>query len=178
MEIIQILKNMGQLFFDAESIYEISKPYLKFVTDGRTSPKQYDPSTFSKLGPTWGHKKSKGVIVISALRLSCYLLLNHGTKSNQIWCVIYTHEWGVQQHTYFWPHPLGRGQGQISLNFNNKVNFDDVITNKRYKTYQRGFLFFPLGHAWECPEGQKFTFKNMVMWHIKLTGMMSRTECK
>ena len=27
---------MGQLFFDAESIYEISKPYLKVVTDGRT----------------------------------------------------------------------------------------------------------------------------------------------
>ena len=27
---------MGQLFFDAESIYEISKPYLKFVTDERT----------------------------------------------------------------------------------------------------------------------------------------------
>ena len=27
---------MGQLFFTAESIYEISKPYLKLVTDGRT----------------------------------------------------------------------------------------------------------------------------------------------
>ena len=115
-EIIQILKNMGQLFFDAESIYEISKPYLKFVTDGRTSPKQYDPSTFSKLGPTWGHKKSKGVIVISALRLSCYLLLNHGTKSNQIWCVIYTHEWGVQQHLFL-ASPPGEGSRSNIIKF-------------------------------------------------------------
>ena len=44
---------MGQLFFDAESIYEISKPYLELVTDGRmhgrTSPKQYAP---------WGIKQS------------------------------------------------------------------------------------------------------------------------
>ena len=48
---------MGQIFFDEEPIYEISKPYLKFLTDGRThasthgrtSPKQYAPLTFSKL---------------------------------------------------------------------------------------------------------------------------------
>ena len=26
---------MGQLFFDEESIYEISKPYLNFVADGQ-----------------------------------------------------------------------------------------------------------------------------------------------
>ena len=30
---------MGQLFFDAECIYEILKPYLKLVTDGRTDGK-------------------------------------------------------------------------------------------------------------------------------------------
>ena len=40
---------MGQLFFYAESIYENSKPNLKFVIDGRmdgrTSPKPYAPST-------------------------------------------------------------------------------------------------------------------------------------
>ena len=29
-------KNTGQLFFDEESINEISKPYRKFVMDGRT----------------------------------------------------------------------------------------------------------------------------------------------
>ena len=33
---LDLKKNMGQLFFDAESIYEISKPYVKVVTDGRT----------------------------------------------------------------------------------------------------------------------------------------------
>ena len=27
---------MGQLFFEGECIYEISKPYLKLVSDGRT----------------------------------------------------------------------------------------------------------------------------------------------
>ena len=31
---------MGQLFFNEESIYEISKPYLKFVTGRRTDPGQ------------------------------------------------------------------------------------------------------------------------------------------
>ena len=55
-------KNTGQLFFGAESIYEISNPYLKLVTDGRTvartharkhgqtSPTQYAPSTYFKVG--------------------------------------------------------------------------------------------------------------------------------
>ena len=50
----------------------------------------------------------------------------------------------------FWPGPWGPGEGskgQISLTFNNKVNFKDfytklnlyVLTNKRDKTYQAGF---------------------------------------
>ena len=29
-------KNMCEFIFDEESIYEISEPYLKFWTDGRT----------------------------------------------------------------------------------------------------------------------------------------------
>ena len=42
---------MGQLFFDEESIYEISKPYLKFVMDGRTEkPKTICPFNFFKVG--------------------------------------------------------------------------------------------------------------------------------
>ena len=54
-------------------------------------------------------------ILIASFHLSvcplCYLLLNHWTKSNQIWCVSYSHEWGMQQH-FFIPTPgaLGRGQ--------------------------------------------------------------------
>ena len=35
-EIIQIKKYIGQLFFDEESIFESSKPYLQFVTYGST----------------------------------------------------------------------------------------------------------------------------------------------
>ena len=50
---------------------------------------------------------------------SRYLLLNHWTKSNQIWCVGCSHKWGVQRHIFFCPAPLGPGEGpkgQISLN--------------------------------------------------------------
>ena len=58
---------------------------------------------------------------------------------------------------FFAPPPgaLGRGQKvkyhlisitkSISKIF--KSNFVGVLTNERYKTYQKGFLFCPLGHA-------------------------------
>ena len=42
-----------------------------------------------------------------SVRPSRYLLLNHWTKFNQIWCVGCSHEWGVQRHIFFWPRPLG-----------------------------------------------------------------------
>ena len=65
---------------------------------------------------------------------------------------------GVRNSKYFWDPPpgaLGRGpKGQISFNFNNRVNFKDflpnfvyVLTNERYKTYQTKFLFFHLVHG-------------------------------
>ena len=60
----------------------------------------------------------------------CYLRLNHCTEFNQIWCVSYSHEWGVQRHI-FWPHPLDPGEGskgQISFIFNYKVHFKDFYT--------------------------------------------------
>ena len=45
------LKNTGQLFFYAESIYEALSQICKDRhTDGRTSPKQYDPLFFFKIG--------------------------------------------------------------------------------------------------------------------------------
>ena len=63
----------------------------------------------------------------------------------------------MQRQTFFGPAPWGSGEGskgQISFNFNYKVNFKDffpnfvrVLTNERYKTYQTGFSFCPLGHA-------------------------------
>ena len=42
-------------------------------------------------GGTWGYLGAK--IKFCPL---CYLLLNHWTKLNQIWCVSYSHEWGAQ----------------------------------------------------------------------------------
>ena len=96
---------------------------------------------------------------------------------------------------FFGPAPWGPGEGskgQISFNFNYKVNFKDfytklvcVLTNERNKTYQTGFSFCSLGHAlgvglWGAggAQGVKKKNSNMVMWYIKSTGMMSRTECK
>ena len=55
-----------------------------------------------------------------------HLLLNCWTESNQIWFVASLHEWGVQEHIYFWPAPMGPGEGskgQITVKFNYKVNF-------------------------------------------------------
>ena len=90
-----------------------------------------------------------------SVRPLCYLLLNHWTKFNQIWCVSYSHEWSAQRKKIFGPHPLGRGQKVkyhlISITKSiSKIfipNFVCVLTNERYKTYQTGFLFCRLGHA-------------------------------
>ena len=64
---------------------------------------------------------------------------------------------GCAKAHFFWPRPLGPGEGpkgQISFNFNFKVNFKDFLTklcvsltHERYKTYQTGFSFGRLGHA-------------------------------
>ena len=104
----------------------------------------------SPRGGTWGYLGAK-IKFRPAVCPLCYLLLNHWTKFNQIWCVSYSHEWSVQRKKN-----LGPGEGsksQILFNFNYKVNFKDfipnfvcVLTNERYKTYQTGFLFCRLGH--------------------------------
>ena len=116
--------------------------------------------------PTLLFKKRQGycnrlrLSVRLSIRPSRYLLPNHWTKSNRIWCVSCSHEWGVQRHI-FWPRPLGPWggpKGQISLNIIKfqlqsqfqrffKTNFVCLLTNERYKTYQTGFSFGRLGHA-------------------------------
>ena len=79
-------------------------------------------------------KKSVGDIAIASVHLSVrpsrYLPLNHWTKSNQIWCVGCSHEWGMQRHIFFGPAPWGPGEGpnQISLKLNYKVNLKDFLT--------------------------------------------------
>ena len=60
-----------------------------------------------------------------------------------------------------------------------------VLTNERYKAYQMVFLLRRLGHApggdfgaLGAPGGKNCFISNMVNWHIKSTGMTSKTECK
>ena len=114
-------------------------------------------------------KKAKGILLSPpSVRPSvcplCYLLLNHRTNFNQIWCVSYSHEWGAQRKKKNLAPPpgaLGRGQKVkhhlISITkSNSKIfipNFVCVLTNEIYKTYQTGFLFCLLGHALGVGQG-------------------------
>ena len=77
----------------------------------------------------------------------CYVLLNHWTKFNQIWCVN-----GARNDNFFGPAPWGPGEGskgQISFNFNYKVIFKDFytklcVTNVRYQNISDGiFILLP-----------------------------------
>ena len=89
------------------------------------------------------------------------------------------------------PCALGRGQKvkylisitkSISKTF--IPNFVCVLTNEIQNISDAIFILLPrscprggtLGRC-GCPGGQTF-FSNIVMWHIKLTGMTSKTECK
>ena len=95
---------------------------------------------------------------------------------------------------FFGPAPWGPqewSKGQISFNFNYKVNFKDFFTKlcvcshklKILNISDGIFILSPgscprggtLGRR-GCPGGQKNS--NMVMWYIKSTGMASRRECK
>ena len=59
MEIIRNLKNKDQLFLIWNPSMKFQNLILKFkCTHGRTGPKQYAPSTFSKL---WGIKRQQGM---------------------------------------------------------------------------------------------------------------------
>ena len=88
------------------------------------------------------------------------------------------------RHNLFGHHPppcLGEGpKGQISLNFNYKVNFKDfkpnsvcLLTNERYNTYKTRFAFGRSGlHGWDLGllgEGSNITFSEQghVAYQIK-----------
>ena len=50
------------------------------------------------------------------------------SKFNQIWCVSNLHQWHMPRLIFLVPTPWGPGEepkGQISLNLNHKVNFED-----------------------------------------------------
>ena len=109
-------------------------------------------------GGTWGYLGAK-IKFLPAVCPLCYLLLNHWTKFNQIWCVSYSHEWGAQR-TFLATPPGALGRGQkvkyhlISITKSiSKIfipNFVCVLTNERYKAYQTGFFILSSG---SCPRG-------------------------
>ena len=82
---------------------------------------------------------------------------NFFPKFNQIWCVSNLHQWHMQQHNFLVPTPWGPGEwpeGQISLNLNHKVNFEDFLTklcvsshNWKIWNISDGISFRRMGHA-------------------------------
>ena len=100
---------------------------------------------------------------------------------NQIWCVSYSHEWHMQWHNFFGPRPLGPWGGakrsniikfQLLSQFQIFLNQTLCVFSqmKDTKHFRRDFHSV----AWVMPRGQNFNFLNMIMWHIKLKGMISR----
>ena len=98
----------------------------------------------------------------------CYLLLNHWTKFNQIWCVSQMN--GACNVKLFWPSPMGRGQKvkYHIISITKAISkifipyFVCVLTNERYNTYQTRFSFCRPGvilGALGVPRGQLFFFQ-------------------
>ena len=77
------------------------------------------------------------IVLIASVSLSvcplCYLLLNRWTKFNQIWCVSYSHEWGVQRQFFLAPPPGALGRGQ-------KVKYFISITRSISKIFIPNFV--------------------------------------
>ena len=98
----------------------------------------------------------------------------------------YSHRRGVQQHKKLaWS--LGSGGGVR----NHEISITKTISRFSYQTLCVFLQIKYLKHieqdicsdAWVMPQGwdlgaQGLTFFNMVMLHIKLTEMISKTECK
>ena len=94
--------------------------------------------------------KSEGGIVIASVRPLCYLLLNHWTKLNQIWCVSYSHNGARKVKFFSSPAHWGPGEGskgQISFNFNYKVNFKDFYSKLCVCSQGVKKIFFK---TWSC----------------------------
>ena len=110
-------------------------------------------------GGTWGYLGAK-IKFCPAVSPLCYLLLNHWTKFNQIWCVNYSHEWGAQHKKNFGLAPLGPREGpkgQISFTFNYKVIFKDFysklcVCSHKLKIQNISDSFFILSPG-SCPRG-------------------------
>ena len=87
----------------------------------------------------------KGGIVIAPVRLSvrpsvcmlCSILLNHWTKSNQVWCARFSYELGVRQDFFF----LGGGASPWGPGEGSKVNYQ--IRKVNFKDFTLIFMFVP-----------------------------------
>ena len=136
----------------------------------------------------------KGVDAIASACLSvrpsvcmlCSILLSHRTKSNQVWCARFLYKWGVRQHFFAIPlGPQGGFKGQLSYLKSQFQRFLYQTLCLFSKIKEMGFSFCRLGHTpgggtWGCLGVKSFLFflPNMVLWHIKLKGMVSRTGYK
>ena len=103
----------------------------------------------------------------------CYLLLNHWTKFNKIWCVSYSYECGMQRHFFLDQIPLGPwggSKGQILFNLNYKVNFKHFYYQtlcvysqmKDTKHIRRDFHSV----AWVMPQGWDFGVLGVPSWYL------------
>ena len=94
----------------------------------------------------------------------CYLFQNHWTKINQIWCVSYSHKWGVQRQ-FFCPTPWGPLGGVKRSNiiyFQFQSQFQRFYTKLCACTYKLkiqnisdGIFILSLG---SCPMGGTWGF--------------------
>ena len=96
---------------------------------------------------------------------------------------------------FFAPPPGALGRGQKVkyhlISFTKSIskifvpNFVCVLTNEVTKHIRQDFYSVArvMPQGWDLgalgvPKGSKKNFSDMVMWHIKSTGMTSRAECK
>ena len=116
-----------------------------------------------------------------------------GSKKIQTWSCGILNRWGwrAEQNaskffilrSNWWP--CGEVKGQISLNFGFHVNFKDFYTkfcvcSHKWKIQNISDRIFILPQEWDfgalgVPRGSNIFFSNKVMYHIKSTGMTSRT---
>ena len=118
--LISITKSISKIFFQTLCVFSQMK-------DTKHIRRVF---LFCRLGHAWGYLGAK-IKFRPAVCPLCYLLLNHLTKLNQIWCVSYSHKWEVQRQICFGPASWGPwegSKGQISFNFNYKVNFKDFYS--------------------------------------------------
>ena len=103
-----------------------------------------------------------------------------------LWCVSYSH--AIAQF-FFCPAPWGQVKRSHIIKFQLQSQFQRFLYQticvfsqiKDIKHIKQDFhsivLVMPQGWGTKGAQGSKY-FSNMVMWHIKLKGMTSTTECK